>query len=60
MVFGTKPPESIIALAKKLHLPVTHLQWGRRSREWLKTRSIETNIKRILLQKGIKYTRQFS
>jgi hypothetical protein len=51
MIKGTRPPEKILAMAKKLKVPVTQLEWGKGSRQYLTTSFIKSMLKRKLHNK---------
>jgi hypothetical protein len=51
MIKGIRPPEKVLALARKLKVPTTSLIWGTGAREYLKTSFIETLIRSRLKKK---------
>jgi len=51
MIKGTRPPEKVLAMAKKLKVPVTQLEWGKGSRQYLTTSFIKSILKRKLHNK---------
>ena len=46
MIKGTRPPENVLAMAKKLKVPTTSLIWGKGGREYLTTSFIKSQLKR--------------
>ena len=51
MIKGVRPPDKVLALARKLKVPTTSLIWGTGAREYLKTSFIETLIRSRLKKK---------